>query len=265
MPSATREPRSSNVRITASDGHVVPATLVHTGSDRIVVMSHGITGDRDEDGVHSEFAGLLAQSGFDSIRFDFRGHGASAMPSEAATVSGQALDFMSVLRWTREQGYRKIFHLATSFGASITLLCAARLTLPALAAVAFWNPVIDYGPTFIDPPSEWARQYFDHKSPDELPFRRNIPIGTGGTLIGPQMAMELLFLQPQETVWPADLPLLIVHGNRDTCAPYESVLAYCRKNPGPVRLHTLDGADHGFGEKIPEAYAVTMEWFLRAG
>ncbi|MCE5334699.1 MAG: alpha/beta hydrolase [Desulfobacteraceae bacterium] len=260
----TPEARQTRLDIRASDGHIVPATLYSARADRIVIMSHGITGDRNEEGVHSGFASMLSGKGFDSLAFDFRGHGASVLPPGESTVAGMALDFMAAVQWARERSYRALFHLATSFGASITLLCASRFSLSDFSSVAFWNPVIDYGRTFIDPPSEWAARYFDHRTPDELAYRRSIPIGKQGFPIGPQMLMELVFLNPQQTVWPAHPPLLIVHGDGDTCAPYRCALEYRRKNPGPVTLHTLPGADHGFGDRIPDAFRVTLDFFLRS-
>lgn len=194
----------------AADGHIVPGVHLATGSDRIAIMSHGITGDRDEDGVHSDFAVLLAGSGFDSVRFDFRGHGQSTMPCEAATMAGMILDFMAILHWVRSRGYGKIFHVATSFGAGISLLCASRFSFSDLAAAVFWNPVIDFGHTFINPMGQWGRKYFHHQWVDELACISGIPISDRDIVIGSQMLMELLFFKPQETAWPATTPLLIV-------------------------------------------------------
>lgn len=77
------------------------------------------------------------------------------------------------------------------------------------------------------------------------------------------MVMELLNLRPQDTVWPSYLPLLIIHGDRDTCAPYEDVVEYRRSNPGIVKLHTIHGVDHGFDDKLQEAYEITRDWFRR--
>ena len=73
--------------------------------------------------------------------------------------------------------------------------------------------------------------------------------------------MELLNLRPQETDWPSGIPLLIVHGDRDRCTPYEDALKFRRSNPETIKLHTLHGADHGFGDKIREAYRVSCDWF----
>jgi len=63
--------------ITAADGHVIPIRLVTCGSSSLVVMSHGIATNKEEDGVYTEFAEKVLAPSFDSIRFDFRGHGDS--------------------------------------------------------------------------------------------------------------------------------------------------------------------------------------------
>ena len=148
------------LEVRAADGHVVPAVLTTRGSDRLILMSHGITGDRDEEGAHSDFAEECLKLGFDSIRFDFRGHGQSRMPSRHATICGRILDFMAVIRHARNLDYKQTFHVATSFGASITLLSAKRFSMEDFSAVVFWNPVIDYEHTFVNPTVEWARGFF---------------------------------------------------------------------------------------------------------
>ncbi|MHC1728373.1 MAG: alpha/beta hydrolase family protein [Syntrophobacteraceae bacterium] len=247
--------------IPAADGHIVPATLVCAGQKRLVIMSHGITGDREEEGVHSGFAELLFEQGFDSIRFDFRGHGKSAIASRDAAISGMMLDFMAVVRWAREQNYQDLFHVATSFGASITLMCVGGFSFSDFAAVTFWNPVIDYGHVFVNPLTEWGRKHFGQVNRDELPYRPGVSLSDGAIVVGPQMMMELFVLRPQDTVWPKCPPLLIIHGDRDTCVSCEDSKSYHAKNFESVTLYTLPGADHGFGDKLFEAYEATLGWF----
>jgi len=263
MPGPPREQTGKIIHVRAADGHDVPAVFMTRGSERLIIMSHGITGDKNEEGVHSQFATECLERGFDSIRFDFRGHGQSEMPSRQATISGRILDFMAIIRWARTYEYKQTFHVATSFGASITLLSARRFSMKDFSAVVFWNPVINYEYTFINPKVEWARGFFNLKLLDELAYREGIPIPKTDIVIGPEMAVELLNLRPQDTVWPSDLPLLIVHGDRDTCTPYEDVLQYRRSNRDIVKLHTIAGADHGFDDKLQEAYRVTLDWFSR--
>jgi alpha/beta superfamily hydrolase len=249
--------------IVAADGHRIPAVVQNNDSDRLVIMSHGITTNRDEDGIYTIFANYIVSHGIDSIRFDFRGHGESAMDSHNVTISGEILDLMAVVRWARQQKYTQLFHLATSFGASITLLSIKRFSFDDFAAIVFWNPVINYDNTFINPIVEWGHEFFNQKMVDELAYREGTPIPETNFVIGPKMTMELLHFDPQDTIWPANLPLLIIHGNNDTCVPYIDALNYSQNNIKSVKLHTIFGVDHGFDERIEEAYKLTLEWFSK--
>lgn len=110
--------------IIAADGQVVPAIHYNSGRDGLVILSHGITTGKEEDGTYTHFAEEVLGPHFDSVRFDFRGHGDSKLPPKDMTIAGEVLDLMAVFRWARENGYKTVSHLATSFGASITLLAA---------------------------------------------------------------------------------------------------------------------------------------------
>lgn len=247
--------------IKAADGHTVPHKTVRNDSDAIVIISHGITADKEEGGLYTEFAEQLLAPAFDSIRFDFRGHGESAIPSQQLTITGTLLDLMAVVRWARSQGYRKLFHLASSFGGSISLLAFARFNFSDFAAVTFWNPVTNYNNTFIEPKVGWAKTFFNQKEPDELAYRPSTLIPPKNFTLSPQMAIELLLLRPEETVWPAKPPLLIFHGDADVHVPFSDAAEYARRNTQNVTLQRVAGACHGFGEHRPELCHETIEWF----
>ena len=249
--------------IAAADGHDIPATLVSTHSRNLVILSHGITTGKDENGSYTQFAEEVLSPDCDSIRFYFRGHGDSTLPSKQVTVAGEILDFMAIVKWAREQEYSKMFHVGTSFGASITLLSMAHFPMSDFSAVAFWNPVINYQNTFIKPTGEWTQEFFDQEHITELTQRDGTSIPETDFVIGPQMAMELIQLRPQDTVWPRSIPLLVIHGTEDTCVPYEDAIDYSHKNAGAATLHTLQGVDHGFDDKIEEAFTLTRNWFLQ--
>lgn len=250
--------------IVAADGHKVPSTFVSNGSNKLVILSHGITTGRDEEGAYTGFVDKFLFPTFDSIRFDFRGHGESAVPPSEVTVAGEILDLMAVVGWARKHKYAKLFHVGTSFGASITLLSVARFSFKDFARVAFWNPVINYQNTFVNATVEWGREFFNQKSLDELAYRAGTPIPETNFVIGPRMTIELMLYRPQDTVWPARLPLLVIHGDRDTAVPYVDAVAYCERNRKVATLHTMRDVDHGFDSKINEAYKLTLKWFTKA-
>ncbi len=253
---------ASNLILRAADQNEVPATHVTHGSDRLVILSHGITSNKDEGGIYTRFVDEFLSPGFDSIRFDFRGHGDSRMSSRDVTIAGEILDFMAVLQWARAQKkYRQLYHVTASFGCSITLLCAARFDLGCFARVAFWNPVVDYDHTFIHSTVPWGKTFFNQARTDELACREGTPIPQTSFTIGPRMTMEMLHLRPQETIWPKAVPLLVLHGDQDHLVPHADAMDYCKRNKG-VAFRTIAGADHGFGAQIATVYEATRSWLL---
>lgn len=172
-----------NEEIISADGHNIRYTKVVNGSDFLVVMTHGIATNKDEDGIYTRFAEELLAPKFDSIRFDFRGHGDSEILSSHATVAGELLDLMAVMRWARKQRYKKIFHLSTSFGSSVTLLALSQFSFSDVAALVFWNPVFSYRNTFIEPKVEWAKEFFDQSCVEDLAYRTGTAIPDSGFVI----------------------------------------------------------------------------------
>ena len=113
--------------------------------------------------------------------------------------------------------------------------------------------------TFINATVPWARDFFNQRTEDELAYRTGTKIPETNFVIGPRMAMELLNLHPEDTKWPGNLPLLIIHGDNDTSVPHSDAVELCKRNPAAT-LHTLSGVDHGFDHKISEAYGKSIEW-----
>lgn len=244
----------------AADGNPIPAKFLSSAAPNLVILSHGITTNKDEDGTYTRFAESYLAPDFDSIRFDFRGHGDSKMQTDEVTIAGEILDLMAVIRWARSRGYRRLFHLATSFGASVMLLVAARFPIRDLSGVIFWNPVVNYENTFINATVEWAREFFDQQDVTELAYRKGTTIPETSFVIGSRMTMELLNLEPNRTIWPAEVGLMVIHGDKDTTVPYSDAKDYCERNATVADFRTLGGVDHGFDHRLEEAFLITVEW-----
>ncbi|MGH2725997.1 MAG: alpha/beta fold hydrolase, partial [Actinomycetota bacterium] len=67
-----------------------------------VVVCHGFTGDRHEDGRFDRLAEALNADGFTVLAFDFAGSGES--DDVPLTVAGEVEDLKAALRFVREQG-----------------------------------------------------------------------------------------------------------------------------------------------------------------
>jgi len=157
--------------IRSADGHKISAIHYKRNAPNLLIASHGITTEKTEDGILAQLAEHVMPPEFDTVIFDFRGHGDSPMPVSEVTVSGEILDLMAILRWAKRQEYQKISHLGVSFGASITLLAASVYDLKFLSSVVFWNPVVNFWNTFIEAQVDWGQEYFDQKNIEELSDR----------------------------------------------------------------------------------------------
>jgi pimeloyl-ACP methyl ester carboxylesterase len=254
--------RSRSLEIKSADGHIIPAIHYINNAPNLLIASHGITTEKTEEGIYTEFAEKYLSPFFDTVVFDFRGHGNSKIRSKEVSIAGEVLDFMAVLRWARGKNYETISHLATSFGASVTLLAVSVYDLSLLSRVVFWNPVINYRKTFINASVEWGRGFFDQKKIDELAYRPFTQIPETNFLISATMTQELLLMFPEKTKWPKAIPLLIIHGDRDTAVPFDEARRYHLRNRNQTKFIRLRGVDHGFDNKINEVMKLTTEWLL---
>ncbi|MGY8632576.1 alpha/beta hydrolase [Bradyrhizobium sp. 14AA] len=243
--------------ILAADQNPIPALHIRRGGKRLMVASHGIDSEKTESGLYLRFAELLPKD-YDLLLFDFRGSGDSSLDSMGMTVAGALLDLMAVFNWAREQKYSTLEHIATSFGASITLLAASVYDLSFLRKAVFWNPVISYQNTFIQGMPEWGRTFFNQRRTDELSRRPYTKITDSEFKISPLLTQELLLLNPEKVAWPKTIPLLIVHGSNDTLVPVSDAQDYGQRNG--VRVEVLSGVDHGFDHKEREAIDLTISW-----
>lgn len=250
-------------KLKSADGHRIPVLHFFSGAKNLLIATHGITTEKTEEEIYTSFAQSFLQPEFDMLAFDFRGHGDSSMPSQDVTIAGEILDLMAVFRWSKKQKYNSVFHIATSFGSSITLLAVSVYDLSFLSKVVLWNPVINYFNTFIDAKVEWGKEFFNQDNIEELSLRPYTSIPETDFKISAIMTQEMLFMAPEKTKWPQNLPLLIVHGDNDTLVPYDDAVDYSRQNNSITEFVGLKGVDHGFDHKIEQAMALTKEWLLK--
>ncbi|MFX1575058.1 MAG: alpha/beta hydrolase family protein [Promethearchaeota archaeon] len=100
----------------------------------LIILCHGLTGDKYEWGRFNKTAEALNEEGIDAVLFDFSGSGENER--ELITLSKQAKDLEDVYKWTQNQGYKWIAVLGLSFG-GLTALIAS---LPDVKTYIFWAP-----------------------------------------------------------------------------------------------------------------------------
>lgn len=85
-------------------------------------------------------AGLLADQGFDVLRFDYYGCGDSQGDFDQGSLRQWAADISTAIDELRSSGPEQVAMVGLRLGATLALLCAAQRG--DIAAVACWEPVV---------------------------------------------------------------------------------------------------------------------------
>jgi len=230
---------------------------------KCIILCHGITVDKEEGGIFTELAKKLAKVGFAVFRFDFRGHGESEGNSINMTITGEKRDLESAIKFLHNLGYENFGILAASFGGgAVSLFIAEHQDI--VKALVLWNAIIDYH-SILEPKLPWPKKYFGKEVMQKLEKQGFIEIGSSRFKAGKNLFTEMRRLYPWKKLQKLNVPILFIHGDRDTYVPYEDSVKYSRMLK-TAKLRTIHGADHGFHnnkEQEEQADKVTVEFFLK--
>lgn len=224
--------RVEDLTITTVDGVKIAANHLRRGGDRLVVLCHGFAASQRAVGVVWLAEHLAGR--YDVLTFDWRGYGRSG--GLASFGGAEALDLAAVLKAARELGYRRVAVVAESMGGLITLAAlgaeAGSPGFPMPDAICAVSAPADYALTaglrphlvrYVAPVS-WLR-----------------PVAP---LIGFRLG-EVRLPRPLDVVNRIDVPLLLVHGDRDTTVPVDNARMLHERNPA-AELRIYSGVNHAF-------------------
>ncbi len=211
--------------------------------DEIVIIGHGVTGNKDRPFVVALAEGL-AKAGTTALRFSFSGNGSSGGKFTDSTVNKEVEDLGSVITALQN---RRICYVGHSMGGAVGVLRASRETriqaLISLAGMVHTKAfaerefgMVKPGEGFMwdDPNCPLSQEYMDDMA----------RIGS------------VLSEAPKIKV-----PWLLIHGTEDDVVPIqESREIFVRANE-PKQLIELPGANHVFaGEHTSPMVAHVVEW-----
>ena len=200
------------------------------GSKNIVVLGHGVTGNKDRPFIVALGEGLAA-AGVPALRFSFSGNGASEGKFTDSTISKEVDDLGAVLDVLK--GYT-VCYVGHSMGGAVGVLRAiedSRIQLlvslagmvhtKAFAQREFGDVTPDEGFMWDEPDCPLSQVYMDDLT------RINTVVDHS----------------PQITV-----PWLLVHGDEDDVVPIEDSHDILAKADGQTQLIALAGANHVFSD-----------------
>lgn len=235
-----------------------------------VVLAHGITVDKDEDGESQagigafvQLADALCNAHYNVLRFDFRGHGESGGLQEHMTIAGELLDLTASMEYARQYWPLPTSIVAASFAAPPALTYAAdRQDIPCMV---LWNPVLDLRKTFLDPTLPWAKQSFNTQGYAFLE-EHGYMLLDGFFKLGRTLIDEMKTIKPFEQMQRILCPVLTLHGDQDTYVPFTVAEKYARCN-SRSEFVAVPGSEHGFGRSEDRQFVIprTVEWVQRHG
>lgn len=232
-------------------------------TSKCIILCHGITSDKDEDGIFVELSERLVAKGFAVFRFDFRGHGESGGRSIDMTITGEQADVEAAVKAMEEKGYKELGLLGASFaGGAVSLYTAANPE--KIKALVLWNALIDYA-IRVTPTTQWGKKYLGQPAIDRANRLGYTEIGNSMFRVGKKLMDEMGALEPWKALVDLEMPILFVHGNKDTYIDYHDSVKYSLliKN---AQLEIIRGAEHGFhdeAEHAKQAYDITVDFFAK--
>ena len=201
------------------------------GAKNIVVLGHGVTGNKDRPFIVALAEGLAAV-GIPALRFSFSGNGASEGRFIDSTISKEVDDLWVVLDRLRDY---TICYVGHSMGGAVGVLRASedsRIQLlvslagmvhtKAFAQREFGDVTPDEGFMWDEPDCPLSQAYMDDLTQINTVVDR----------------------APQITV-----PWLLVHGDEDDVVPIEDSHDILERVDGQAQLITLEGASHVFSDE----------------
>ena len=201
------------------------------GSKNIVVLGHGVTGNKDRPFVVALGEGLAAAD-IPALRFSFSGNGTSEGKFTDSTISKEVDDLGAVLDHLNEY---TVCYVGHSMGGAVGVLRASedkRIQLlvslagmvhtKAFAQREFGDVTPDEGFMWDEPDCPLSQAYMDDLT----------QINT------------VVDLSPQITI-----PWLLVHGDEDDVVPIEDSHDILAKANSQAQLVTLEGANHVFSDE----------------
>lgn len=227
------------------DFAVHPAETGGAGGNRLVILAHGVTGNKDRP-ILLGVAEALAAAGFGVLRFSFSGNGESEGKFAESTISKEVEDLQAVLDQVGEG--RELAYIGHSQGAAVgALVAAAEARIQALVSLAGMVQT-----------AEFCQREFGEVVP-----------GQGVMWEDEDCPLSVAYVDDMAKIGSTEaaaarisVPWLLVHGSEDDVVPpSDSNRALeAARAAGSAELVTIPGANHVFSGREAEVGQLVARW-----
>lgn len=204
----------------------------------IVILGHGVTGDKDRPLI-TDTARALNEAGFDSLRFSFAGNGESGGDFRDASITKEVADLDAVITAVCSS-YPNICYIGHSMGAAVGVTQAAQDkridTLVSLAGMVNTKA--------------FAETEFGEETPE-----------TGCMWEDPECPLSSVYMadlcETIQSVAPQaeqiSIPWLLLHGSADDVVLPKDTEQVVQIKANAVNAIYIEGADHSFNDPAHKA------------
>lgn len=211
-----------------------------------VVLCHGISTDKNEylDFLVTMQARLNA-IGVSTLRFDFRGHGESALSPDSFSIGSQVVDLLSAVHWLHQKlPDCRVSFLGVSFGAPPCLMIDRWLPGLSLGPRFLIAPVLSYSRTFLSPESNWAKETFYEEAQLKALEGHPIQLSDSFYMTGELLA-EMSLVNLSQIIENCPSRIYVMHGVEDDMVPFDASREMAVRHTH-VELTAFQGMEHGF-------------------
>jgi pimeloyl-ACP methyl ester carboxylesterase len=236
-------------------GFILAANHWFAGSESIIIMSAGFTGDKSMNGRFEKIAEKFCEAGYGVIAYDYCGCGES--DDEILTPENAVQDLLSVIEYAKHRGYSRIGLYGQSYGGLVSLRAYSK-DISAIVLVGAVTGIIKY---------DWKIHYSE-KELEELKRTGYMMIKKESgvrdvVIINREMLEDFDQINQEDLFRKVKCPVLVIHG--DT-GEEERMLAEVSRTgviymPGGSKLEIIEGATHKFNDHLEEISAMAIQWF----
>jgi len=213
-------------------------------TDRLLILGHGVTGDKDRPLLVAVAEGLAAK-GWPCLRFSFAGNGNSEGDFRTATISKESEDLQDLIG--QLPGNIQLAYCGHSMGGAVGVLTASGN--PRIEAVINLAGMIHT--------AAFCQREFGEVTPDEGNMWDEPDCPLSQAFVDDLNAIGDLF----DKVRALTQPLLLIHGTADDVVLPEDSHDAFEAAGEPKQLVIIDGAEHSFDEATyPEVVEATADW-----
>jgi pimeloyl-ACP methyl ester carboxylesterase len=214
--------------------------------DVIVLLGHGVTGNKDRPLLVAVAKGLAAK-GWPCMRFSFSGNGESDGRFEESTISKEAGDLDAVLAAVPQE--KRIAYVGHSMGAAVGAMKASRgMDIQALVSLAgMIHTAAFLKREFGDVKPDHGNMWDEEGCPLSSTFAQDMR-GIGSLV---------------ETAGKIMQPWLLIHGTEDDVVPMQDSLDAFEAATCEKKLIAIPAAGHSFDEESYPVVVAAIDAWLR--